>query len=121
MDRTAIVQGAANQLFAAEDAVDQAISRAAHLMEALIAARRDLDLPEAFGDEAFHRVGRLIGVLAEARREAVGAHLALDHAQAWMGVKVTAFGAAAKPDGDRHDPSLPRAGAAAMAGLGPAA
>jgi len=105
MDKIEIVQDAAARLSEAEGEVERALTSAVRLMEALVLARRDLDLPEMFGDEPMHRAGGLIAALAEAKREATGVQGALGRVQAWIGAEPRAFAA---PEPERED-SPPRA------------
>lgn len=85
--RQAVAQHVADRLFAAEHAIDVALTRAAELNAAMPQARAEARLPAMIGQAALTRTAEAIATLVEARRLLIEAHAALDEARAQIGVK----------------------------------
>jgi len=90
--RQAIAQRVADRLFAAESAIDLALTRAAELNAAMPEARCEGRLPAAIGQDALDRAAGAFAALVEARRRMVEAHQSLDAARAQIGLKEVAAG-----------------------------
>lgn len=97
MDRSRAASTVAESLFATEDAVEEALSRAAQLMRGMVAARRGLGLPSTAGDAALRRVSATLDALGEAQREIVRAHGELDALRRRTGLRIIGFGPLIKP------------------------
>ena len=85
--RQAVAQHVADRLFAAEHAIDVALTRAAELNAAMPQARAEARLPAMIGQQALTRTAEAINTLVEARRLLIEAHEALDEARAQIGLK----------------------------------
>lgn len=92
MDKIEVANKVADKLFATEHAVDDAMVRASQFLEAMVEARRELNLSAVAGEVATSRVAEAIAALSEARRSVMAAHGALQNLQTKMGLTV-AFGA----------------------------
>lgn len=90
--RQAVAQQVADRLFAAESAIDVALTRAAELNAAMPQARAEARLPAMIGQKALTRTAEAINTLVEARRLLIEAHAALDEARAQIGLKEVAAG-----------------------------
>ena len=97
MDRTLITSAVAEELFATETAVEDALSRTAVLMRRMIEARRTLGLPVAAGDPALRRVAAVMEALGEAQSRIVLTHGELETLRQDIGLRVSAFGPLLKP------------------------
>lgn len=85
--RQAVAQHVADRLFAAESAIDQALTRAAELNAAMPQARAEARLPAMIGQDALARAAEAFNTLVEARRLIIEAHSALDEARARIGLR----------------------------------
>lgn len=85
--RQAVAQHLADRLFAAESAIDEALTRAAELNAAMPQARAEARLPAMIGQNALTRAAEAYATLVEARRLIIEAHAALDEARAQIGLK----------------------------------
>ncbi|HYF22804.1 MAG TPA: hypothetical protein VD929_05330 [Caulobacteraceae bacterium] len=100
MTKLEVAKGVAKQLFAAENAVDDATMQATRLLEAMIAGRRELNLSAVAGEVAQTRVAESIAALAEARRAVMAAHGALANLQRKMDLDDNDLGPLDKPEED---------------------
>ena len=87
----------AEQLFAAEAAIDRALSETASLAGLLPALRLDSGLSAVVGQDAIADVTRAISALAEARGAIVNSHGALNTVKDQIGCRTVSFGANDKP------------------------
>jgi hypothetical protein len=90
----------AEKLFAAEDAIDAALARAAELNSALVTARTDAELSAVVGQEAFEVAAAAFAALAKARGEIVETHRRLSETKIQVGLRTVAVGELGKPLGD---------------------
>ncbi|HTU13121.1 MAG TPA: hypothetical protein VMG08_19685 [Allosphingosinicella sp.] len=90
--RQAVAQQVADRLFAAESAIDVALTRAAELTAAMPAARNEARLPAMIGQCALDRAAEAFSALVEARRRIVETHASLDAARIQIGLKEVATG-----------------------------
>src|SRR5579875_1882933 len=81
MERALVVQKAANKLFAAEKAIDQAMADASALMVELQAVRQELNLSAIFADGATAKVVESMSALAQARTAMVDCHNEMSEAK----------------------------------------
>jgi hypothetical protein len=100
MDKTLIVQGVANKLFATETALDNAIVEASNLMTGIIEARKELRVSAVFADETQSKVAEAIATLASARRSIVQAHHEMSTDKLRLGVRTKLIGVVDKPPQD---------------------
>lgn len=87
----------AESLFAAEDAIDAALARAAELSTAIVTARKDANLSAIVGQEAFEVAASAFASIARARGDIVEAHKRLSETQIQIGLGAIAFGDNGKP------------------------
>jgi hypothetical protein len=85
--RQEVAQNVADRLFAVEDAVDIALTRAAELTAAMPAARIEARLPALVGQAALDRAADAFAALVEARRRIVETHESLDQARMQIGLR----------------------------------
>lgn len=85
--RQAVAQKVADRLFALENAIDVALTRAAELNAAMPAARSEARLPAMIGQDAFDRAAETFTSLVQARRRVVETHQSLDEARMQIGVR----------------------------------
>jgi hypothetical protein len=90
--RQAVAQKVADRLFALEDAIDVALTRAAELNASMPEARGEARLPAMIGQDALDRAAETFTSLVQARRRVVETHLSLDQARLQMGLKEVAGG-----------------------------
>lgn len=83
----------AAQLFAAEDAIDEALKQTADLMSIMPSARRQMHTSAGLGQEAIERALEALSMLGEARRRLVATHTALAKTQRRIGLDTVNFGA----------------------------
>jgi hypothetical protein len=97
--RQAVAQKVADRLFAVENAIDIALTRAAELAASMPEARGDARLPAMIGQDAFGKAAQTFSSLVEARRCIVETHHSLDQARIQIGLReVDAGDALPKPD-----------------------
>lgn len=84
--RQAAAQTVADHLFALEEAIDLAVTRAAELTAAMPAARVTGRLPAIIGQDALDRAAETMTSLVQARRQVVETHHSLDAARAQLGL-----------------------------------
>jgi hypothetical protein len=87
----------AESLFAAEEAIDAAIARAAEFNCTLVTARTDAQLSALVGQDAFEVAAAAFASLAKARADIVETHKRLTDAQNQIGLRTISFGDLGKP------------------------
>jgi hypothetical protein len=87
----------AESLFAAEEAIDAALARAAELNSALVTARIEANLSAIVGQEAFEVAAAAFASIAKARGDIVETHKRLSETQVQIGLGAIAFGDNGKP------------------------
>lgn len=90
--RREVATKVAENLFATETAVDEALAKAAQFMGMMPAARQEARLSAVVGQDVFDRVMAALAALNDARREMVAAHHALSEVQGQMGLGAVNFG-----------------------------
>jgi hypothetical protein len=86
MQRREYGQKLATALFEAEDAIDAALEKAAHLIAAMSSVRRENGLSAVLGSHAMTGVTGSVRALGEAREQIVSAHHALQTAAPQVGL-----------------------------------
>jgi hypothetical protein len=107
MDRTQVVDGVAKELYAAEHAVDAAITQATTLVQSVIGARTVLAISPVAFSAAQTKAMEAIAALGEAREAIVASHAELQKDHRRMGWGVYAAGPLDKP-GDWERPIRPQ-------------
>ncbi len=93
----------AAKLFAAENAIDDAITCLAELAGELPRARRDAGVSAVVGQDALERVLATLPGLGAVRADLVAAHRRLDETKSAIGMRSVAVGGGgAKPDDPPH-------------------
>lgn len=98
MKRKIVAHQVADQLFAAEAAIDRAVAETARLTSLLSEGRIEAGLSAVVGQDAIDRTSASIGALSTARRELVGAHAALAEVKDRVGLRTVAIGGMEKPE-----------------------
>lgn len=98
MTRDNIANAVAGRLYAAETAIDAALSEAAALIGFLPAARADAHLAAVTGQRAFDGAAASLAALTQARGHLVDTHNVLAALARRMRVDVVAIGPIDKPD-----------------------
>lgn len=106
MQRKIIGHRVADQLFAAEAAIDGALSAVAALTAMLPNARIEARLSAVVGQGVFDCSSRTIAALTEARRGIVATHHELSGVQHSVGLGALALGGDDKPD--ENEPPISR-------------
>jgi hypothetical protein len=89
----------ADSLFAAEKAIDAAITRTAYLVGLMPEAREDANLSAVVGQDAIKQAIEAMSALGEARRGIIQTHKELTVTQHQIGLGAVAFGGSEpKPD-----------------------
>ena len=97
--RQAVAQKVADHLFALENAIDIALTRAAELTASMPQARAEARLPAMIGQTALDQAAGAFVALVEARRRTVETHASLDQARQEIGLREVATGdSVPKPD-----------------------
>lgn len=96
-ERLSAAKKIASELHHAEDAIDEAMIRIAHLAAALPAARRDTNMSAIVGQEAVAKVAHALAAAGEVRQLLTDAHIALTATQKQVGLGTRMFGAGVKP------------------------
>lgn len=104
MDKVLVASAVAENLFATEAAVEEALARAVALMRQMMDARRALGLSVADGDPAFQRVTAAVDALGDAQRELVRTHGELERLGRDLGLPALGFGPLIKPAGGMTEP-----------------
>jgi hypothetical protein len=97
MSRQSIGEALAARLYAAEAAIDQALSETAFLAASLPAARAEAYLSAVTGQRVFDGAAASISALAEARSHLVHTHTALAALARKLGLDTLAIGPLDKP------------------------
>jgi len=87
----------AERLWAAEDAIDTALARAAELNGTLVAARSEADLSAMVVQDAFEVAAATFAALAKARGEIIETHRRLTETKNQVGLRTFAVGDQGKP------------------------
>lgn len=98
MKRKILGHKVADQLFAAEAAIDGALSAVAALTALLPNARIEARLSAVVGQGVFDRSSQTIAALTEARRGIVETHRELTGVRDSIGLRAVSFGGEDKPD-----------------------
>ena len=91
-ERREIAQSVADQLFAAEAAIDAAIAATATLTGMMPSVRGSAGLSALIGQDALMEASQTCAALVQARGSIVATHKALSVAQKQMGLGAVAFG-----------------------------
>lgn len=97
MSRQSIGEALATRLYAAETAIDQALTETAFLAAALPSARAEAYLSAVTGQRVFDGAAASISALAEARSHLVQTHTALAALARKLGLETLAIGPLDKP------------------------
>ena len=79
-------------LYAAEDALDAALARAAELNATLVTARSDARISAVVGQDAFEVAAAAYAALARARADMVETHKRLSETKIQLGLRTVAIG-----------------------------
>ena len=93
----------AESLFAAEEAIDTALARAAELNGTLVTARTDAQLSAIVGQDAFEVAAATFAALARARADIVETHKRLSETQVQIGLRTVSWGDLGKPPSAQED------------------
>jgi hypothetical protein len=85
--RQAVAQKVADRLYALENAIDVALTRAAELNATMPEARGEARLPAMIGQDALNKAAKAFTSLVQARRRVVETHLSLDEARLQIGLR----------------------------------
>jgi hypothetical protein len=96
-----------DSLYAAEDAIDIALARAAELNATLVTARSEAKVSAMVGQDAFEVAASAFASLARARSDIVETHKRLSETKIQLGLRTVAIGdlvpkAALVGEGGRH-------------------
>ncbi|MBI1406441.1 MAG: hypothetical protein GC145_09980 [Caulobacter sp.] len=105
MKRKIVAHQVADQLFAAEAAIDRALSETARLTTMLSEGRVEAGLSATVGQAVMDRTCASITALSTGRRELVEAHEALEVVKAQIGLRAVAIGGLVKPEENAPPPS----------------
>jgi hypothetical protein len=81
-----------DSLYAAEDAIDAALARAAELNSTLVTARNEAKVSALVGQDAFEVAASAFAALAKARADMVETHKRLSEAKIQVGLRTVAVG-----------------------------
>lgn len=104
MRKAEMVRANAQQLFVAEDAVDQALVEVSKLSHMLLESRRSSKLSAVVGQEAIDGLATLYHRLSQARGDVVDLHRTLDEIKTQIGARTVMTG------GDNGKPPPPQTG-----------
>lgn len=96
-DRRRAAIKVAQSLFAAEEAIDAALARAAELNGNLVTARTDAKLSAIVGHDAFEVSAAAFAALARARCDIVETHKRLSETKIQIGLRTVSVGETGKP------------------------
>lgn len=91
-ERRAAAIKVVESLYAAEDAIDAALARAAELNSTLVTARTEANLSALVGHEAFEVAASAFAALARARHDIVETHKRLSETKIQVGLRTISFG-----------------------------
>lgn len=97
MKRFAAAKTVATCLFAAEEAIDIAVTRIAELNAAMPLARLDANISAIVGQSAFGTCSDALSHVAKAREQIVATHMHLKDASDQIGLQAVSFGDEIKP------------------------
>ncbi|MFK0298952.1 hypothetical protein ACIQTU_07000 [Brevundimonas sp. NPDC090276] len=98
MDRTEVIAGVASELYATEKAVDDAITHATSLVQAMIGARTALSLSPVSAAGSQAKAIEAIMALGAAREAVVACHAEMQKDHRRLGYGTYAVGPLNKPD-----------------------
>lgn len=98
MDHTQVIAGVASELHATEKALDDAITHATTLVQAMIGARTALSISPVAGAMSQTKAMEVIAALSTARESAVACHAELQKDHRRLGYGAYAAGPLNKPD-----------------------
>lgn len=98
MDHTQIIAGVAGELHATEKALDDAITHATTLVQAMIGARTALSISPVAGAMSQTKAMEVIAALSTARESVVACHAELQKDHRRLGYGTYALGPLNKPD-----------------------
>lgn len=104
MNRKTVAYKVADQLFAAELAIDRALSETARLTSMLSEGRVEAGLSAVIGQSVMDRTCASIVMLANGRRELVEAHGHLAQVKDQIGLRTVAIGGMDKPEENAPPP-----------------
>jgi hypothetical protein len=90
--RRAAAMKVVESLYAAEDAIDIALAKAAELNSTLMTARAEAEVSALMGHDAFEVAASAFASLARARCDIVEAHKRLSETKVQMGMRAVAVG-----------------------------
>jgi len=96
-DRRNAAMRVAESLFAAEEAIDVALARAAELNGNMVTARSEAKLSALVGQDAFEVSAAAFAALARARCDIVETHRRLSEAKIQIGLRTLSVGDMGKP------------------------
>ncbi|WP_454887827.1 hypothetical protein [Sphingomonas oryzagri] len=96
--RIEAAKSVATCLFAAEEAIDIAVSRLAELNVAMPLARLNANVSAIIGQSAIESSTNALSFLAKAREQIVATHMHLKVAGDQMGLQAVSFGDSVKPE-----------------------
>jgi hypothetical protein len=103
-DRRAAAMRVAESLFAAEEAIDAALARAAELNSTLVTARTEAKLSALVGQDAFEVSASAFAALARARCDIVETHKRLSETKDQIGLRTVSVGdLGEKPPSERGE------------------
>lgn len=105
MKRKILAHQVADQLFAAENAIDNALAAVASLTAMLPNARIEAHISAIVGQNVIDRTSQTIAALADARRGIIETHRELTDVQHQIGLGAVALGGVDKPA--EHVPRVP--------------
>ena len=108
MEKIEIMKVVADDLFATEKAVDDAIAQATDMVATMIQARRDANLSAVVGAEAQAKMIEAIAALGAARTAVVASHAEMSKVQRLVGLGHVAVGPTDKPEDDTGTGDRPR-------------
>ncbi|GAA0771968.1 MAG TPA: hypothetical protein DCG71_09670 [Brevundimonas sp.] len=98
MDRNEVIAGVAGELHATEKALDDAITHATTLVQAMIGARTALSLSAVAASGSQTKAMEAIAALSTAREAVIACHAELQKDHRRLGYGAYALGPLAKPD-----------------------
>jgi hypothetical protein len=98
MSRLTVGQSLSGRLFAAEAAIDAALSETANLCAALPRARAEAYLSAVTGQQVFNEAAASVAALTEARAHMVATHRSLAALARRLGLETLAIGPLDKPE-----------------------
>lgn len=97
MDKAFVAQRVATKVWSAENAVDAALTEAAELMAAVMAARQDLKFSPDVTDAATAKLVEAMASLSQARTSLIAMHANLAEAKLRLGIRTKLIGIWDKP------------------------